>query len=66
MKKPKLWHMFRFGCELFDYTSTNMLPESQRNYCKRKDRKGNERPLHSLLRCHWNVCPRIKAGEKTE
>lgn len=63
MKKPKLWHLFRFECELHDYILCNLVSESERHFCKRKDRKGHKRQLCDLLRCHWNVCPRIKAGE---
>ena len=60
MKKPDNWYFFEWNCELHEASTSNMLPPSKRHYCKRKDRKGNERPRYDQLRCHWNVCPKLK------
>lgn len=43
-----------------------MRPQSEQLYCKRKDRRGKDRPYWEgderleLLHCHWNVCPKLK------
>ncbi len=76
MKKPEGWYRFsRVDCELFslglnDRGVHNMRPESSQLYCKRKDRQGRTRPFwigdeyYSLLKCHWNVCPKLKEQRK--
>lgn len=71
MKKPKDWYRFsRVDCELFDMGLSNMSPPSSQLYCNRKDRKGKTRPYwvnddyYGLLKCHWNVCPKLKEQRK--
>ena len=60
MKKPEGWYGIKVTCELLELLQSNMVPSSQHWFCKRKDRQGTDRPRHSMLRCHWNVCPKLK------
>ena len=76
MKKPEGWYAFsHIDCELFslglnDRGVNNMRPPSDQYYCKRKDRQDKERPrwegdkYFALLKCHWNVCPKLKEDRK--
>lgn len=64
MKKPDWWYGFRVFCELHEFGMSNMVQPEKQQWCKRKDRKGKERPRHTPLSCHWNVCPRLKANGK--
>jgi len=66
MKKPERWYAFMWECDLHNARETNMVPESKRHDCKRKDRKGNERPRYDRLSCHWNVCPKLKKEREHE
>lgn len=78
MKKPDGWYGFsHVDCELFslginDRGVHNMRPESEQLYCRRKDRRGKNRPrwegeiYFGPLRCHWNVCPKLKEQRKAE
>jgi len=62
MNKPKYWHIFRFKCDLHVCSFSNMLQPEKRYFCKRKDRQGRTRKHYELLRCHWNVCPKLKSN----
>lgn len=64
MRKPKDWYGFKVTCELYDFGMSNMKPESAQQYCKRKDRQGKDRPSYNPLKCHWNVCPKLKKQRK--
>jgi len=70
MKKPNGWYGFKVACELYDFGQSNMSPKSQQQYCRRKDRQGKDRPrwengeYFDPLRCHWNVCPKLKKMRK--
>ena len=67
MKKPKDWYGFsHVDCELFDMGCSNMSLPSLQLYCKRKDRNGKDRPIYDQLKCHWNVCPKLKEQRKAE
>ena len=70
MKKPEDWYRFKVHCELYDFGMSNMSMPSQQQYCNRKDRQGKGRPRwegdkhFEPLRCHWNVCPKLKKERK--
>lgn len=64
MKKPNKWYAFRVGCDLYDFGQSNMAPPSRQLYCRRKDRQGKDGPRYDPLRCHWNVCPKLKELRK--
>lgn len=63
MNKPENWYHFHWECDLYENFGSNMTPPSKHHYCKRKDRNGNDRPSYEMLRCHWNVCPKLKEQE---
>ncbi len=70
MNKPKDWYGFRAFCDLYDFGMSNMTSSYKQQWCKRADRKGNFRGKYDdQLKCHWNVCPRLKkeraAGRKS-
>ena len=72
MKKPDGWYAFsHIDCELHHFGMSNMSPPSTQLYCKRKDRQGKDRPYwigdkyYPVLKCHWNVCPKLKEQRKT-
>lgn len=67
MKKPENWYGFsQVDCELYEGGCNNMSPRSAQHYCHRKDRKGKARPYwegekhFDLLKCNWNVCPKLR------
>lgn len=64
MKKPEDWYGFRTNCDLHDFGMSNMSSSEKQQYCKRFDRKGNFRPSYDQLKCHWNVCPKLKKERK--
>lgn len=70
MKKPDKWYAFKIGCDLYDFGQSNMSPSSSQQYCNRKDRQGKTRPYWvehrycGYLKCHWNVCPKLKELRK--
>ena len=65
MKKPTGWYGFKVYCELYDIGLSNMSPSSRQQYCLRKDRCGKHREKYDdQLRCHWNVCPKLKDRRK--
>lgn len=64
MKKPDDWYGIKATCDLVEISQCNLYSDSQSWFCRRKDRQGKERPRHSLLRCHWNVCPKLKERRK--
>lgn len=72
MKKPENWYIFHWECELHKYSDSNMLMPSRRYFCQRKDRQGKTRPYwvgdryYGVLKCHWNVCPKLKKQRKAE
>ena len=66
MKKPKDWYSFSNECKLYHSSDSNMAPSSQQQYCRRKDRQGKDRPDYDPLKCHWNVCPRLKEKRKKD
>lgn len=66
MKKPNGWYGIRANCSLLEILMSNMIQPEQAYKCKRKDRKGEERPSYELLRCHWNVCPKLKKERKEQ
>lgn len=66
MNKPERWYAFRTTCDLHDFGMSNMTAPEKQQYCKRADRKGKFRPDYDLLRCHWNVCPRLKEQRAKE
>ena len=64
MNKPQNWYGFMVKCELHDGGLSNMTMWSQRQYCSRKNRQGKDRPKYDSLKCHWNVCPKLKKHRK--
>lgn len=70
MKKPENWYGFKVKCDLYDFGISNMTPESHQQYCKRTGGDGKDRPrwegseYYGPLRCHWNVCPKLKKQRK--
>ena len=54
------WYAFHSQCNLHQYGHSNMSAPSDQEYCKRKDKKGKEHTQMDWLKCHWNVCPRLK------
>ncbi len=67
MKKPEDWHGFKVFCDLYDFGMSNMLPEHKQQWCKRADRKGIFRAKYDdQLKCHWNVCPKLKEERAKE
>lgn len=60
MNKPDQWFWFRANCKLMKFRMSNMVQPEQSYDCRRKDRKGNNRPEYNSLKCHWNVCPKLK------
>lgn len=65
-KKPDGWYGFKVMCDLYNIGISNMSPPSQQEYCKRKDRRGKDRPRWEAdkyfppLKCNWDVCPKLK------
>ena len=67
MKKPEGWYGFsQVNCDLYEGGCSNMRPRSAQHYCLRKDRQGKDRPCYERLKCHWNVCPKLKKQRKDD
>jgi len=65
MNKPENWFAYsQIDCDLYEGGNSNMSPRSSQDYCHRKDRQGKSRPCYDKLKCHWNVCPKLKSQRK--
>jgi len=72
MRKPQGWYGFsQVKCGLYEGAQSNMSPRSAQHYCHRRDRQSRVRPYWEgeehfpLLKCHWNVCPKLKEQRKS-
>ena len=60
MKKPEKWYGFKTQCDLYMCPFDVPTESNKQQYCKRADRYGKLRSEYNLLKCHWNICPKLK------